>query len=92
MPSVASSICPSKDQGGTLGTFSQGVMNPVFDKAVFTQAEVGKVSSPPLPVDCQASPCAMVLSDCVVQVHGPVKTTHGHHLMFVVERSGTHKD
>lgn len=39
------SLCPSKSQGGALGTFQPGQMVPEFDKVVFT-GEVGKVHGP----------------------------------------------
>ena len=39
------SSCPSKEQGGNLGSFSKGMMVPEFEEAVFTMP-VGKVSSP----------------------------------------------
>ena len=39
------STCPSKAQGGSLGTFGRGQMVKEFDEAVFT-AEVGKVIGP----------------------------------------------
>lgn len=39
------SKCPSGQQGGELGKFSQGQMVPEFDKVVFNE-EVGKVHGP----------------------------------------------
>lgn len=39
------SSCPSKDQGGNLGSFSRGQMVPEFEAAAFTQ-EVGIVGEP----------------------------------------------
>ena len=39
------STCPSKAQGGSLGTFGRGQMVKEFDEAVFT-AEVSKVIGP----------------------------------------------
>ena len=39
------SKCPSKAQGGSLGTFGRGQMVKEFDEAVFT-AEVGKIIGP----------------------------------------------
>jgi peptidyl-prolyl cis-trans isomerase C len=39
------SQCPSGQDGGELGEFSQGQMVPEFDRVVFTQ-EVGKVHGP----------------------------------------------
>jgi peptidyl-prolyl cis-trans isomerase C len=39
------SNCPSKAQGGDLGTFGQGQMVPEFDKVVFND-EVGVVHGP----------------------------------------------
>lgn len=39
------STCPSKAQGGDLGTFGRGQMVKEFDEAVFT-AEVGKILGP----------------------------------------------
>lgn len=39
------SQCPSGQQGGDLGEFTQGQMVPEFDEVVFT-AEVGKVHGP----------------------------------------------
>jgi peptidyl-prolyl cis-trans isomerase C len=39
------SKCPSGQQGGDLGEFSQGQMVPEFDEVVFS-AEVGKVHGP----------------------------------------------
>ena len=39
------SQCPSGDEGGDLGTFSQGQMVPEFDKVVFND-EVGVVHGP----------------------------------------------
>ncbi len=41
----AHSKCPSREQGGDLGEFSQGQMVPEFDKVVFS-GEVGKVHGP----------------------------------------------
>ena len=39
------SSCPSKSDGGALGTFGQGQMVPEFDKVVFND-EVGVVHGP----------------------------------------------
>ncbi len=39
------SSCPSKDQGGDLGTFGRGQMVPEFDQAVF-ESEIGKLLGP----------------------------------------------
>ncbi len=39
------SKCPSGQQGGDLGEFTQGQMVPEFDKVVFNE-EVGKVHGP----------------------------------------------
>jgi peptidyl-prolyl cis-trans isomerase C len=39
------SQCPSGQQGGDLGEFTQGQMVPEFDEVVFT-AEIGKVHGP----------------------------------------------
>ena len=39
------SQCPSGQQGGGLGEFTQGQMVPEFDEVVFT-AEIGKVHGP----------------------------------------------
>lgn len=39
------SKCPSGQQGGDLGEFSQGQMVPEFDQVVFNE-EVGKVHGP----------------------------------------------
>ena len=39
------SDCPSKNEGGALGTFGQGQMVPEFDKVVFND-EVGVVHGP----------------------------------------------
>ena len=39
------SLCPSGQQGGALGEFSQGQMVPEFDQVVFNE-EVGKVHGP----------------------------------------------
>ena len=41
----AHSKCPSGQQGGALGEFSQGQMVPKFDQVVFNE-EVGKVHGP----------------------------------------------
>lgn len=41
----AHSNCPSGQQGGDLGEFTQGQMVPEFDKVVFNE-EVGKVHGP----------------------------------------------
>jgi len=41
----ANSACPSRAQGGDLGTFRQGQMVPEFDEAVFN-GEIGKVLGP----------------------------------------------
>ena len=41
----AHSQCPSGQQGGALGEFSQGQMVPEFDQVVFNE-EVGKVHGP----------------------------------------------
>ncbi len=41
----AHSKCPSGQQGGDLGEFSQGQMVPEFDQVVFNE-EVGKVHGP----------------------------------------------
>ena len=39
------SQCPSGQQGGSLGSFSPGMMVPEFDQVVFNE-EVGKVHGP----------------------------------------------
>lgn len=39
------STCPSKDQGGSLGVFSKGMMVPEFEEAAFTM-EINTVSEP----------------------------------------------
>ena len=41
----AHSQCPSGQQGGALGEFSEGQMVPEFDQVVFNE-EVGKVHGP----------------------------------------------
>ncbi len=41
---LAHSSCPSKDKGGSLGTFGRGRMVPEFETAAFSQ-ELGKVGS-----------------------------------------------
>ncbi len=41
----ANSTCPSKAQGGDLGTFGPGMMVPEFDTVVFNEA-VGVVHGP----------------------------------------------
>lgn len=41
----ANSTCPSKDQGGDLGTFGRGQMVPEFEEATFAM-NVGDVSEP----------------------------------------------
>lgn len=41
------SSCPSKENGGNLGDFSQGQMVPEFDKAVF-EMEVGTITEEPV--------------------------------------------
>jgi len=40
------SMCPSKNQGGSLGEFNQGQMVPEFDQVVFGDLPVGQVSEP----------------------------------------------
>lgn len=40
------SSCPSGKSGGSLGLFSKGDMVPEFDKVVFSDLELGKVSEP----------------------------------------------
>lgn len=42
---LANSSCPSKAQGGDLGSFGPGMMVPEFDKVVFNEA-VGVVHGP----------------------------------------------
>ena len=42
----AHSKCPSGKEGGDLGTFRKGQMVPEFDKVVFGDLPVGKVSEP----------------------------------------------
>lgn len=38
-------MCPSgASAGGDLGKFKQGMMDPVFDRAVFQTGQVGEVS------------------------------------------------
>lgn len=39
------SICPSNQQGGSLGEFSKGMMVPEFEEAAFT-AEIGVITEP----------------------------------------------
>ncbi|MBI9030452.1 peptidylprolyl isomerase [bacterium] len=39
------SSCPSKDQGGSLGSFSRGRMVPEFEEAAFNM-EIGEISEP----------------------------------------------
>lgn len=39
------SSCPSKEQGGNLGSFSKGMMVPEFEEAAFA-AEIGKLTNP----------------------------------------------
>jgi len=39
------SSCPSSKEGGSLGTFSKGMMVPEFDDVVFT-ANIGEVQGP----------------------------------------------
>ena len=55
------STCPSGQEGGDLGEFSQGMMVKEFDTVVFS-ADLG-------------------------QVHGPVKTQFGYHLIEITQRS-----
>jgi peptidyl-prolyl cis-trans isomerase C len=55
------STCPSGQQGGDLGEFTQGQMVPEFDSVVFA-AEMG-------------------------QVHGPVQTQFGYHLIEITSRN-----
>ncbi|RMF40940.1 MAG: peptidylprolyl isomerase [Planctomycetota bacterium] len=57
----AHSACPSGQNGGDLGEFSQGQMVPEFDEVVFS----GELN----------------------QVHGPVKTQFGFHLLEITSRT-----
>ncbi|MCM8712138.1 peptidylprolyl isomerase [Clostridium sp. SYSU_GA19001] len=45
MAAITYSSCPSKEQGGNLGSFTRGRMVPEFEKAAF-ELEVGVVSEP----------------------------------------------
>lgn len=40
------SKCPSGKEGGSLGTFGKGDMVPEFDRVVFGDLAIGKVSEP----------------------------------------------
>jgi len=55
------SKCPSKQQGGDLGEFTNGQMVREFDEVVFR--------------------------DAVGQVHGPVQTQFGFHLIEILSRT-----
>jgi peptidyl-prolyl cis-trans isomerase C len=55
------SQCPSGQQGGDLGEFTQGQMVPEFDRVVFAEA--------------------------IGEVHGPVQTQFGYHLIEILSRS-----
>lgn len=57
----AHSKCPSGQNGGDLGEFSQGQMVPEFDRVVF--------------------------SDALNEVHGPVRTQFGYHLLEILDRT-----
>ena len=57
----AHSKCPSGQNGGDLGEFSQGQMVPEFDRIVF--------------------------SDALNEVHGPVRTQFGYHLLEILDRT-----
>ncbi len=54
------SKCPSGQDGGDLGSFTEGQMVPEFDKVVFNEA--------------------------LNEVHGPVQTQFGYHLLEVTSR------
>jgi peptidyl-prolyl cis-trans isomerase C len=54
------SLCPSGQNGGDLGSFSQGQMVEEFDTVVFNEA--------------------------LNEVHGPVKTDFGYHLLEITSR------
>lgn len=59
----AHSTCPSKEKGGSLGSFGPGSMVPAFDTVCFDPAKA------------------------VGEVHGPVETQFGYHLIVVDDRS-----
>ena len=58
---MAHSQCPSKSNGGALGSFGPGQMVPEFDRVVFNEA--------------------------VNEVHGPIQTQFGWHLVEITSRS-----
>ena len=84
------SSCPSKNQGGSLGSFRPGVMVPDFDKVIFNpETKLNEVVGPVMTPVCIRWNVRNLVAFRLSLSHGRLSLAQfGYHLILVEKRTG----